>query len=142
MIALFALLAAAAAPAAAPAATSTPAYDAVSKPTWLSIPSKSMMLNCTNGYLTDPTFTGESILMVCLVRPDGGLSDCKVRETKRAEAAGVQDVAVCAAAGFRFGPVDKLGKPTAGRPIILPLAIVGGAGGASTPAQSAAPKQP
>ena len=122
-----------------------PTYDAVNKPVWLSIPSKSMMLNCTNGYLTDPTFTGESILMVCLVRPDGGLSDCKVRETKAAEAAGLQDVAVCAAAGFRFGPVDKLGKPTAGRPIILPLGIVGGGGGTTAvpPAVGpAAPRQP
>ena len=126
MIAVLALSAAVAGAPATPPPASTPTYDAVAKPVWLSIPSKSMMLNCTNGYLTDPTFTGEAIIMVCLVRPDGGLSDCKVRETKRAEAAGVQDVAVCAAAGFHFGPVDKFGKPTAGRPIILPLAIVGG----------------
>ena len=54
--------------------------------------------------------------MACLVHTDGSLSGCKVRETRRAEAAGVQDVAVCASAGFRIGPVDKFRASDRGAP--------------------------
>jgi hypothetical protein len=82
-----------------------------------------MMLNCTTGYLTDPTFTGETIVMGCLVQKDGSLDQCQVKETKRAQAAGVQDVAVCAAAGFHMGALDKQSKPTVGRPVLIPMAI-------------------
>jgi hypothetical protein len=95
----------------------------VIEPEWVNAPSEALLLNCTTGYLTDPTFTGESIVMGCVVQKDGTLDACQVKETKRAQAAGVQDVAVCAAAGFRVGPIDKDGKPTVGRPIIIPMAI-------------------
>lgn len=136
MIALLTFLAALAAPPvstapkaapATPASTQTAAAtskaEPVTQPNWLSGPSESMMLNCTTGYLTDPTFTGELIVMGCLVQPNGSLDQCQVKETKRAQAAGVQDVAICAAAGFRMGPLDKMGKPTAGRPVLIPMGI-------------------
>lgn len=96
----------------------------VIEPVWVAVPKPSLMKNCTTGYLTDPTFAGETVYMGCVVQADGSLGQCKVRESKRAEAAGVQDVAVCASAGFRIGPVDKLGKPTAGRPMLIPLGVV------------------
>jgi hypothetical protein len=97
--------------------------ETVIEPELINAPSQTLLLNCTTGYLTDPTFTGESIVLGCVVQKDGSLDACQVKETKRAQAAGVQDVAICAAAGFRIGAVDKLGKPTAGRPIIIPMAI-------------------
>lgn len=143
MIALAALLAALAAPAPdAPAPTVK--ADPVTDPIWLSGPSASMMHNCTTGYLTDPTFTGEAIVMGCVVQQDGSLDQCRVRETKRAQAAGVQDVAVCAAAGFRMGPLDKQSKPTAGRPVLIPMGIATiapdpAAGDASPPAPTPKP---
>jgi hypothetical protein len=130
---LAALVAAVAA--AAPAPTPGP----VTHPVWLAGPSKAMMLNCTTGYLTDPSFGGEAIVMGCTVQPDGTLDQCLVKETKRAEAAGVQDVAVCAAAGFRMGPVDKQGKPTAGRPVLIPMGIATVAPPADPQTQPAAP---
>ncbi len=99
----------------------------VMDPVWVAIPKLSLMKNCTTGYLTDPTFAGETIYMGCVVQPNGSLGQCKVRESKRAEAAGVQDVAICASAGFRIGPVDKTGAATAGRPMLIPLGIVSGA---------------
>ena len=59
MIALIALLAAVApAPTSGSPQTSQPAYDTVTDPNWISVPSKSMMLNCTTGYLTDPKIHG------------------------------------------------------------------------------------
>ncbi len=131
-LALLAALAAPPAPAAAPAspAKPTPAAgaptskpDPVTHPVWLAIPSNDMMMNCTTGYLTDPTFTGETIVMGCVVQANGSLDQCQVKETKRAQAAGVQDVAICASAGFRMGPLDKQSKPTAGRPALIPMAI-------------------
>lgn len=144
MILALALLAALAAPpAAAPAATPAPASAAkpepVTHPIWLAIPSNDMMLNCTTGYLTDPTFTGETIVMGCVVQADGSLDQCQVKETKKAQAAGVQDVAICAAAGFRMGPLDKQSKPTAGRPALIPMAI---ATVADPPAPAAQPPAP
>jgi len=128
VIAAFALLAALAAEPSAAAPTATDLKAPVKEPVWLAAPSESMMLNCTTGYLRDPAFTGESIMLGCVVQTDGTLGQCVVRETKRAQSAGVEDVAVCAAGGFRIGPIDKAGKPTAGRPILIPMGIatVGG----------------
>lgn len=119
---LLALAAAPVAPTAAPAAPTTGAKPVI-RPVWLAAPSQSMMLNCTTGYLKDPTFTGEQIWLGCTVQPDGTLGQCLVKETRRAQAAGVEDVAICAAGGFRIGPKDEDGLPTAGRPILLPMGI-------------------
>lgn len=122
---LIAAVVAAPPPAAKPAPTTAPQPKAapVTDPVWLAGPSQTMMMNCTTGYLTDPAFTGESIWMGCTVQPNGTLGQCLVKETKRAQAAGVEDVAICAAAGFRMGPIDKQGKPTAGRPVLIPMGI-------------------
>lgn len=130
-----------------PAAMTTPSgAKPVVRPVWLAAPSRSMMLNCTTGYLTDPTFTGEQIWLGCTVQKDGTFGQCLVKETKRAEAAGVQDVAICAAGGFRIGPVDQDGQPTAGRPVLLPMGIATVApaapDAATPPAQAPSPNQP
>lgn len=144
MIAALLLAAAVAAPPAAVApAAATAGPKPVTQPVWLSLPSQSMMLNCTTGYLTDPAFTGEQIWLGCTVQKDGTFGQCLVKETKRAEAAGVQDVAICASAGFRVGPLDKDGAPTTGRPILLPMGIATIAEsepGADTPAAAPPPK--
>ena len=117
------LIAAVAATSATPATKAQGAGGPVTDPVWLAGPSQSMMLNCTTGYLTDPNFTGETIWMGCTVQKDGRLGQCLVKETRRAEAAGVQEVAICAAGGFRMGPVDKQGRQTAGRPVLIPMGI-------------------
>ncbi|MDP9104101.1 MAG: hypothetical protein M3N05_08870 [Pseudomonadota bacterium] len=134
MTLILALLATLAAPA---AGQSKP--DPVTEPIWLSIPGQSLMTNCTTGYLTDPTFTGETIVMGCVVQKDGSFDQCQVKETRRAQAAHVDDVAICASAAFKIGPTDKHGKPTAGRPVLIPMAIVTGAPAAADPAPAAAP---
>ena len=139
---MLAILIAAATAAAAPGTVVK--GDPVTQPEWLAAPNKTLMMNCTTGYLTDPNFSGESIVMGCVVRPDGMLGQCMVKESKRAQAAGVQDVAVCASSGFRIGPKDKQGKPTAGRPILIPMGIAtlapGPAPAAATPANTTKPK--
>lgn len=148
MIVTLALLAALAAPVAAPvAATPAPAPtaaaavkgDPVTEPNWVAIPGQSLMENCTTGYLTDPAFTGESIVLGCMVQKDGSLNQCQVKETKRAQAAHVEDVAICASAAFRVGATDKANRPTAGRPILIPMAIVGGDPAPATPAATPQP---
>ncbi len=146
MIVALALLAALAAPTpapppAAPVAATAVKGDPVTEPNWIAIPGQSLMGNCTTGYLTDPTFTGESIVMGCVVQKDGSLNQCQVKETKRAQAAHVEDVAICASAAFRVGPTDKANRPTAGRPILIPMAIVGG-GTNTPPAEASAPPAP
>ncbi len=127
MLAVALLLAAAAPAPVSPPAVANPApaprAEAVIEPVWLSGPGPSLMANCTKGYLTDPAFTGESIVVGCVVQKDGSLGQCLVKESKRAQAAGVQDVAICAVAGFRMGPIDKFGKPVAGRPVLIPMGI-------------------
>ncbi len=145
MIVALALLAALAAPAApaptrapgVPAAQSKP--DPVTEPEWLSIPGQSLMTNCTTGYLTDPSFTGETIVMGCVVQKDGSFDQCQVKETKRAQAAHVEDVAICASAAFKIGLKDKQGKPTPGRPVLIPMAIVTAEPAPETPGAPPAP---
>ncbi len=142
MIVALALLAALAAqPPAAPAAATVVKGDPVTEPNWIAIPGQSLMRNCTTGYLTDPTFTGESIVMGCVVQKDGSLNQCQVKETKRAQAAHVEDVAICASAAFRVGPTDKANRPTAGRPILIPMAIVG-SGADALPPTAQTPQAP
>jgi hypothetical protein len=148
---IIALLMAAAVASAAPTAAALTDADRaaiiakthpVTEPVWVATPQASFWKACTAGYLTDPTFVGETVYMACAVQPNGSLDQCKVRESKRAEAAGMQDVAICAAPGFRIGPLDKKGVPTAGRPILIPLGAVAGPPPTGAPASPAPAKKP